>query len=330
MQYTTFGPTGLKVSRIGLGCMSMSGCYGAQDDAECERTIHRALDLGVNLLDTSHSYGEGHNQSLIGRALKGRRETVVIHSKTGSPRIKPGDDANRGGGTAGYLRRTCEESLKRLGVDCIDVLCMSRVDRNVPIEDSVGAMAMMVEEGKARHIALSEASPESLRRAWTVHPIVSLQIEYSLFSRDAEPLGNVAAVRERGMSLMAYAPLGRGILSGQFMKPGDLAPDDRRHEFPRYRPENFTHNARLLAELVSIAGDLGITLPRLAISWLLHRGDEIIPIPSSKSVRHLDDNMAAADVVLPPDVLARIEQLCPYGAAAGTRYPEEDMPRVNV
>lgn len=330
MQYTTFGTTGLEVSRIGLGCMSMSGCYGAQDDAECERTIHRALDLGVNLLDTSHSYGEGHNQTLIGRALKGRREKVVIHSKTGSPRIKPGDDANRGGGTAAYLRKTCEESLQRLGVDCIDVLCMSRVDRKVPIEESVGAMAQMVKEGKTRHIALSEASPESMRRAWTVHPIVSLQIEYSLFSRDPEELGNVAAVKQRGMSLMAYAPLGRGILSGQFHKADDVPAGDRRHEYPRYRPENFAHNAKLLAELEGIAGDLRITLPRLAIAWLLHRGQEIIPIPSSKSVKHLDDNMAAADVVLSPEILARIERLCPYGAAAGTRYPEEDMSRVNV
>lgn len=330
MQYTTFGTTGLKVSRIGLGCMSMSGCYGAQDDAECERTIHRALDLGVTLLDTSHSYGEGHNQTLIGKALKGRREKVVIHSKTGSPRIKPGDDTNRGGGTAAYLRRTCEESLQRLGVDCIDILCMSRVDRKVPIEELVAAMAAMVKEGKTRHIALSEAAPELIRRAWTVHPIVSLQIEYSLFSRDPEMLGNVAAVNERGMSLMAYAPLGRGILSGQFHKPDDLPSGDRRHEYPRYRPENFSHNAKLLAELEAIAGDLRITLPRLAIAWLLHRGETIIPIPSSKSVRHLDDNMAAADVVLSPEILARIDRLCPYGAAKGTRYPEEDMSRVNV
>jgi aryl-alcohol dehydrogenase-like predicted oxidoreductase len=330
MKYTTFGTTGLRVSRIGLGCMSMSGCYGAQDDAECERTIHRALDLGVNLLDTSHSYGEGHNQTLIGRALKGKRDKVVIHSKTGSPRVKTSDGANRGGGSAEYLRRTCEESLQRLGTDHLDVLCMSRVDRNVPIEESVSAMALMVKEGKTRHIALSEASAETIRRASAVHPIVSLQIEYSLFSRDPEHFGNVTEVQKRGMSLMAYAPLGRGILSGQFHKADDVPDGDRRRETPRFRPENFPHNAKLLAELESIAGDLHITLPRLAIAWLLHRGEEIIPIPSSKSVRHLEDNMAAADVVLSPEILARVDKLCPYGAAAGTRYRPEEMSRVNV
>jgi aryl-alcohol dehydrogenase-like predicted oxidoreductase len=330
VKYTAFGSTGYTVSRIGLGCMSMSGCYGAQDDAECERTIHRALDLGVNFLDTSHSYGGGHNQELIGRALKGKRDKVVIHSKTGSPRHKPGDDINRGGGSADHLRRTCEESLRRLGTDHLDVLCMSRVDRNVPIEDSVGAMAQMVKEGKTRFIALSEASPESIRRAWSVHPIASLQIEYSLFSRDPEVHGNIAATRERKMGFMAYAPLGRGILSGQFRKASELPEEDGRKSLPRYRDDNYDKNARILAELGAIAKEHGITLPRLAIAWVLHQGDDIIPIPSSKSRGHLEDNVAAIDVVLPPATLARLDKLCAYGAAAGTRYPEKDMSRVNV
>jgi aryl-alcohol dehydrogenase-like predicted oxidoreductase len=330
VKYTPFGSTGYNVSRIGLGCMSMSGCYGAQDDAECERTIQRALDLGVNFLDTSHSYGGGHNQELIGRALKGKRDKVVIHSKTGSPRHKPGDDVNRGGGSADHLRKTCEESLRRLGTDHLDVLCMSRVDRNVPIEDSVGAMAQMVKEGKTRFIALSEASPESIRRAWTVHPIASLQIEYSLFSRDPEVHGNIEEVRKRKMGFMAYAPLGRGVLSGQFRKAAELPEEDSRRNLPRYQETNYDKNARLLAELEAIAAEYGITLPRLAIAWVLHQGDDIIPIPSSKSRGHLEDNLAAIDVTLSADTLARLDKLCPYGAAAGTRYPEKDMSRVNV
>src|SRR5215470_15220151 len=253
MDTVPFGITDYRVSRLGLGCMSMSGCYGAQDDDECIRTIHRALERGINFLDTSHSYGEGHNQALIGKALEGRRDQVVIHSKTGSPRLKPGDDINRGGGSEAYLRKTCEESLIRLGIDHLDILCMSRVDRNVPIEESVGAMAKMVKEGKTRYIALSEASPESIRRAWTVHPIASLQIEYSLFSRDAEEFGNLNTVRERGMSLMAYAPLGKGLLAGAFRSLDDVPADDRRHELPRFERENFSRNAQIVAGLQAIA-----------------------------------------------------------------------------
>jgi aryl-alcohol dehydrogenase-like predicted oxidoreductase len=325
-----FGTTDYRVSRIGLGCMSMSGCYGAQDDDECVRTIHRALDLGVNLLDTSHSYGEGHNQALIGRALKGRRDQVVIHSKTGSPRTKSGDAINRGGGSADYLRKTCEESLQRLGTDHLDILCMSRVDRNVPIEESVGAMAKMVQEGKTRHIALSEASPESIRRAWTVHPIVSLQIEYSLFSRDAEQFGNLDAVRERGMSLMAYSPLGKGMLSGAFHRESDLPAADRRHEQPRFQGDNLARNAGLIERLKEVAREKDASLPALALAWLLHRGREVIPIPSSKSRNHLEDNLSALDIKLSPQDLARIDAIVPAGAAAGTRYPEQQMSRLNV
>jgi len=325
-----FGITDYHVSRLGLGCMSMSGCYGAQDDNECVRTIHRALELGINFLDTSHSYGQGHNQRLIGEAIKGKRDQVVIHSKTGSPRNKPGDDVNRGGGNEAYLRKTCEESLQRLGTDHLDILCMSRVDRNVPIEESVGAMAKMVQEGKTRYIALSEASPESIRRAWTVHPIASLQIEYSLFSRDPEELGNLDAVRKHGMSLMAYAPLGKGLLSGHFRSVEDVPSDDNRRELPRFQGNNLARNARLLAQLETIAREKGVSLAALALAWLLNRGRDVIPIPSSKSRTHLEDNLTALDVEFLAEDLWRIDDICPAGAAAGTRYPESQMSRVNV
>ena len=330
MKYSKFGITDFQVSQLGLGCMSMSGVYGPQDDQECVATIQRAIDRGINILDTSHSYGEGHNHELIGKAIKGRRDKIVIHSKTGSPRGKTADGVNRGGGARDYLRKVCEESLKRLGTDRLDVLCMSRVDRNVPIEESVAAMAEMVKEGKTRYIALSEASPKSIRRAWTVHPIASLQIEYSLFSRDPEVLGNIKAVREHGMGFMAYSPLGRGILSGQFHSTDDVPAGDRRREHPRYSGDNMVHNAKLLRQLEAIAAEKGVSLPCLAIAWLMHQGSDIIPIPSSKSRAHLEDNLKALDVVLNADDLARIDRISPYGAAAGTRYPEKDMSRLNV
>jgi aryl-alcohol dehydrogenase-like predicted oxidoreductase len=330
VEYVTFGITDYRVSHMGLGCMSMSGCYGAQDDDECIRTIHRALELGINFLDTSHSYGEGHNQRLIGQAIKGQRDSVVIHSKTGSPRHKLGDDTNRGGGSEAYLRKTCEESLQRLGTDHLDILCMSRVDRNVPIEESIGAMAKMVKEGKTRYIALSEASPESIRRAWAVHPIASLQIEYSLFSRDPEEFGNLDAVREHGMSLMAYSPLGKGILTGQFHAAVDVPADDRRRELPRFRSENFGHNAQIIEQLEAIAKEKGASMAALALAWLLHQGKDVIPIPSSKTRVHLEDNLRALDIRLSADDLRRIDAICPIGAAAGTRYPESQMSRVNV
>lgn len=329
MQYVPFGKvTDYTVSRIGLGCMSMSGCYGAQDDDECIATIHRAFELGVNFLDTSHSYGQGHNQRLIGKAIKGCRDKVVIHSKTGSIRSKdPGDKS--GSGSAAYLRKTCEESLQRLGIDCLDILCMSRVDPSVPVEESVGTLAQMVKEGKTRYIALSEASPESIRRAWTVHPIASLQIEYSLFTRDPETHGNIAAVREHGMGFMGYAPLGRGILSGQFFKTEDIPEDDYRRTYPRYSGANMEHNAQLLRQLEEMAKGKGISLPALAIAWVLHQGEDIIPIPSSKTRAHLEDNLSALEVRLSADELARIEEICPPDAVWGTRYPERQMAAVN-
>lgn len=331
MERIPFGTvTDYTVSRMGLGCMSMSGIYGAQDDDECIATIHRAMELGVNFLDTSYSYGEGHNQRLIGKAIKGRREEVVIHSKSGAPPPKDESDLNRGAGGEKYLRMICEESLKRLEIDCLDILCMSRVDREVPIEESVGTMARMVEEGKTRYIALSEASPESMRRAWTVHPIASLQFELSIFSRDPLEMGNLETARELGMGFMAYSPLGRGILSGQIRSADDVPEGDTRKNYPRYSPENMAKNTRLLDLLEALAGEKGISLPCLALAWVLHQGEDIVPIPSSKSRAHLEDNLKALEVELTPEDLARIDEICPPGAVAGTRYPERMMVRMNV
>ncbi|MDH3240437.1 MAG: aldo/keto reductase [Alphaproteobacteria bacterium] len=331
MQMIPFGTvTDYTVSRMGLGCMSMSGCYGAQDDDECIATIHRAMDLGVNFLDTSYSYGEGHNQTLIGRAIKGRRDQVVIHSKSGAPPPRDENDLNRGAGSEKYLRMICEESLRRLETDCLDILCMSRVDREVPIEESVGTMARMVEEGKTRYIALSEASPESMARAWTVHPIASLQFELSVFSRDPLVYGNHDYAREKGMGFMAYSPLGRGILSGQVHSADDIPEGDTRKTYPRYSAENMAHNAKILAQLEEMAAEKGLSLPCLAIAWVLHQGDDIVPIPSSKCRAHLEDNLKALEVKLTAEDLARIEEICPPGAVAGTRYPERMMVRMNV
>ena len=242
MERHKFGNSDLTVSAIGLGCYGMSGAYGPADDAELIATIRRALDLGINFLDTSASYGEGHNHRLIGEAIRGRRDEVVIHSKSGSPR-DGGPDAVHGGGDPRYLRQTCEQSLKNLGVETLDVFCMSRVDPNVPIEESVGGMAELVSEGKTRFISLSECSAESLRRGGAVHPLVSLQMEYSLFSRDAEEQGQLRACNELGMAMMAYAVLGRGLLSNQLPKAEELAPHDVRQRLPRFQSVHIDKNS---------------------------------------------------------------------------------------
>jgi len=313
MKRIKFGPTDLLVSPIGLGCMSMSGCYGQQDDKECIATIRRALELGVNLLDTSYNYGEGHNQTLIAKAIKGRRDEVVIHSKTGSARAS----GKYVSGTPEHLRKTCETSLERLGIDCLDVVCMSRVDPVVPIEESVGAMAQLVKEGKTRHIAISKAaSPELIRRAWAVHPIVSLQDEYSLFIRNPEG-GLLEECRKQGMAFMAFAPLGRGILSGQFHAVEDVPEGDRRQRDPRYQRGNIEHNVSIVEKLEELAAEKGISIATLALAWLINRQGPVIPIPSSKSRNHLEENVAAAGVRLSAEDLARIESICPPGAAAG-------------
>ena len=313
MEHIKFGPTDLMVSPIGLGCMSMSGCYGAQDDAECIATIHRALELGINFLDTSSNYGEGHNHTLIGKAIAGRRDEVVIHSKLGS--IRP-DGVNVVSGTPEHVRNSCEAGLKRLGIETMDVICISRVDPVVPIEDTVGAMAQLVTEGKTRFIAISkDASPEIIARAWAVHPIANLQDEFSLFVRTPEEK-LLQVCRDRGMAFMAFAPLGRGILGGLFHALADLPEDDRRRSDGRYKPGNMEHNLAMVARLEEIAAEKGVAVATLALAWLLHRDAPVIPIPSSKTRDHLEQNAAAADLVLSFEDLVRLEGICPPGAVA--------------
>ena len=306
--------------------MSMSGVYGPADDNESIGTLHRAFDLGINFLDTSASYGNGHNHELIAKALKGRRERIVIHSKSGSPRA-PDASGNRSGSTPEYLTQNCEQSVKRLGVDCLDIFCMSRVDPDVPIEESVGAMAKLVERGLTRYVGLSEASANSIRRARKVHPIVSLQMEYSLWSRDPED-GNIQACRDFGMGFMAYSPLGRGFFAGAVHNVNDIPNDDNRRNHPRFQPENIQHNLKLLAQFEELAKEKSATPAQLALAWLIAQGSEIIPIPSNKSRQHLEENIKAIDIKLTKDDLARLDAIFPQGAAAGPRT--KDMHRVNV
>src|SRR4029077_11530036 len=333
MERYRFGNADLTVSAIGLGCYGMSGVYGPADDAESIATIRRALDLGLNLLDTSASYGKGHNHRLIGDAIRGRRHDVVIHSKSGSPR-DGSPDAVRGGGDPRYLRQTREQSLKNLGIETLDVFCMSRVDPNVPVEESVGGMAELVREGKTRFISLSECSAESLRRGSAVHPLASLQMEYSLFSRDAEEQGQIDACKELGMAMMAYAVLGRGMLSAELPKVEEMTTDDVRAELPRFDSANAEKNLRLRSALEAIAGRKNATLAQLSIAWPMARGSQagafIVPIPGAKSRKHLEENVGAADIVLTADDLAEIDRIVPRGAASGTRYPIGRMRRLTI
>jgi aryl-alcohol dehydrogenase-like predicted oxidoreductase len=333
MEHHRLGNTDLTVSIIGLGCYGMSGAYGPGNDAESIATIQRALDLGVNFLDTSASYGQGHNHRLIGEAIRGRRRDVVIHSKSGSPRDgRP--DAVRGGGDPRYLRQTCEESLKNLGIETLDVFCMSRVDPNVPVEESVGGMAELVREGKTRFISLSECSAQSLRHGSAVHPLASLQMEYSLFSRDAEEQGQIDACKELGMAMMAYAVLGRGMLSAELPKVEEMAADDIRARLPRFDSANVEKNLRLRSALNAIALRKNATLTQLSIAWPMAQGSRagafIVPIPGVKSRKHLEENVGAADIVLTADDLAEIDRIVPPGAASGTRYPIGQMHRLNI
>ena len=326
MEYVPFGSTEFKVSRLALGCMSMSGAYGPADDDESIATLHRAFDLGINFLDTSASYGNGHNHELIAKALKGRRERIVIHSKSGSPRA-PDASGNRSGSTPEYLTQNCEQSVKRLGVDALDVFCMSRVDPEIPVEESVGAMAKLVERGLTRYIGLSEASASSIRRARKVHPIVSLQMEYSLWSRDPEG-GNVQACREFNMGFMAYAPLGRGFFGGLVHDVKDMSEGDGRINHPRFQAGNLAQNLKLLARFEAMAKEKNATSAQLALAWLMAQGSDVIPIPSNKTRAHLEENIKATEIKLSEEDLARLDAIFPPGAAAGPRT--RDMHRVNV
>jgi aryl-alcohol dehydrogenase-like predicted oxidoreductase len=329
MERHGLGNSDLMVSAIGLGCYGMSGVYGPADDEESIATIHRALELGVNFLDTSASYGNGHNHRLIREAIKGRRHEVVIHSKSGSPR-----DGSGGGGDARYLRETCETSLSNLGIESLDVFCMSRIDATVPVEESVGAMAELVKEGKTRFIALSECSAESLRRGSAVHPLVSLQMEYSLFSRDAERQGQIAACQSLGLGMMAYAVLGRGLLSALPPRLENLGAKDVRTHLPRFEATHFEKNLALRAALDALARRKNASLAQLAIAWTMVMGKRagafVVPIPGAKSRAHLEENIGAASLTLSDEDLAEIDRIAPTGAASGTRYPERQMHRINA
>jgi aryl-alcohol dehydrogenase-like predicted oxidoreductase len=333
MQRRKFGNTDLMVSVIGLGCYGMSGVYGPADDAESIATIRRALELGVNFLDTSASYGKGHNHRLIGEAIRGRRHEVVIHSKSGSPR-DGNPDGVRGGGDPRYLRKVIEDSLKNLGIERLDVFCMSRVDPNIPVEESVGAMAEFIKQGKTRFISLSECSAQSLRRGAAVHALASLQMEYSLFSRDAEQQGQLAACKELGLALMAYGVVGRGMLSAQVPQLERMTAEDIRKRLPRFQNGNVGKNMQLRAALENLARSKNATLAQLAIAWSTSQGPRfgtfIVPIPGAKSRKHLEENVRAAEIALSADDLAEIDRIAPPGAAAGTRYPAGQMHRLNV
>lgn len=324
MEYVQFGTTEFKVSHLALGCMSMSGAYGPADDDESIATLHRAFDLGINFIDTSASYGSGHNHELINKALKGRRERIVIHSKSGSPRT-PDAQGNRSGSTPEYLTQNCEQSVKRLGIDALDVFCMSRVDPDIPVEESVGAMARLVERGLTRYIGLSEASANSIRRARKVHPICSLQMEYSPWSRDPEG-GNIQACREFKMGFMAYSPLGRGFFAGAVHGQSDLSEGQNGH--PRFQPGNLERNLQLLSKFEAVAREKGVTPAQLTLAWLLAQGNDIIPIPSNKTRNHLEENIKAADIKLSNEDLARLNEILRPEAVAGPR--SRDMHRVNI
>jgi len=319
MQTRTLGQ-GLEVSTMGLGCMGMSEFYGRADEGEAIRTIHRALELGITFLDTADMYGPFTNEKLVGRAIAGRRDEVVLATKFGNVR---GENGERLGidGSPEYVRRACDASLQRLGTDHVDLYYQHRVDRTVPIEETVGAMGDLVQQGKVRHLGLSEAAPATIRRAHAVHPISALQTEYSLWSRDPEE-EILPTVRELGIGFVPYSPLGRGFLTGRFQRVDDLAEDDFRRQHPRFQGENLRRNLELVERVRAIADEKGVTPGQLALAWVLRQGEDIAPIPGTKRVRYLEENAGAVEVELTGDDLRRLDEAAPRGAAAGDRYAD--------
>lgn len=332
MKTRKLGSQGLEVAEIGLGCMGMSEFYAGRDDAESEATIHRALDEGVTLLDTADMYGPHINEELVGRAIRswkgGKRDDIKIATKFGIVRDVNNPSVRGVNGSPEYVKQSCDGSLKRLGVETIDLYYQHRVDPNTPIEETVGAMADLVKAGKVRYIGLSEAGAETIRRANKVHPITAIQTEYSLWTRDPED-GILQTVRELGIGFVAYSPLGRGFLTGRFKSVDDFPADDYRRHSPRFQGENFQKNLDLVAKIESLAKDKGVTASQLAIAWVLAQGNDIVPIPGTKRRTYLDENLGAAKIQLSEKELREIEEIAPKGVAAGPRYPEHMMASVN-
>jgi aryl-alcohol dehydrogenase-like predicted oxidoreductase len=326
MQTRKLGP--LEVSALGLGCMGMSEFYGARDDDESIATLHRAIELGCTFLDTADMYGSGDNEVLLGRALQGRRNRVTLATKFGNVRDPSNPTARSINGRPEYVRSACDASLKRLGVDHIDLYYQHRVDPKTPIEETVGAMSRLVEQGKVRYLGLSEASAATIRRAHKVHPIAAIQTEYSLWTRDPED-EILPAIRELGIGFVAYSPLGRGFLTGRFKSIDELAPADNRRNHPRWQGANFANNLRLVDEVNRLAAAKGCTPSQLALAWVMAQGEDIVAIPGTKRRMYLEQNLAATNVALSGDELASLEATFPKGVASGTRYPEKAMQALN-
>ena len=328
MQMKPLGSSGLQASRLGLGCMGMSDFYGTRNDTESIRVIQRAYELGVTFFDTADMYGPYINEELVGKAIKGFRNNITLATKFGIVR-DPADPAKRGvNGKPDYVRASCEGSLKRLGVDVIDLYYVHRRDPNTPIEETIGALAQLVQEGKIRGIGLSEVAVDTLRKAHAVHPITALQTEYSLWTRDPED-GTLQTCNELGIAFVAYSPLGRGFLTGQIKKFEDFEPDDYRRHSPRFQGENFDKNLQLVQKIEDMAARKNCTTAQLALAWVLAQGDTIFPIPGTKRIKYLEENIGATNVQLSNDDLAEIDAIAPKGAAAGMRYPESFMGTVN-